>query len=86
MITIFLSFPLLIIYYVAVTFVYPSFCLQINTADKISEGHYDILTPIYFWKLSLPPTNVSKLGFFVIFVNNGSSALKFSILPDFRFA
>ena len=86
MITIFLSSPLLITYYVAVTFVYPSFCLQINTADKISEGHYDILTPIYFWKLTASPTNVSKLGFFVIFVNNGSSALKFSILPDFRFA
>ena len=86
MITIFLSSPLLITYYVAVTFVYPLFCLQINTADKISEGHYDILTPIYFWKLTASPMDVSKLGFFVIFVNNGPSALKFSILPDFRFA
>ena len=86
MITTSLPSPLLFTYYVAVTFVYPLFCLQMNTADKISEGHYDILTPIYFWKLSLPPTNVSKLGFFVIFVNSGSSALKFSILPDFRFA
>ena len=86
MITTSLPSSLLFTYYVAVTFVYPLFCLQMNTADKISEGHYDILTPIYFWKLSLPPTNVSKLGFFVIFVNSGSSALKFSILPDFRFA
>lgn len=86
MITISLPSPLLFTYYVAVTFVYPLFCLQINTADKISEGHYDILTPIYFWKLSLPPTHVSNFGFWGIFVNNGPSALKFSILPDFRFA
>lgn len=86
MITTSLPSPLLFTYYVAVTFVYPSFCLQINTADKISEGHYDILTPIYFWKLTASPMDVSKLGFLGIFVNNGSSALKFSILPDFRFA
>ena len=86
MITTSLPSPLLFTYYVAVTFVYPLFCLQMNTADKISEGHYDILTPIYFWKLTASPMDVSKLGFFVIFVNSGSSALKFSILPDFRFA
>ena len=86
MITISLPSPLLFTYYVAVTFVYPLFCLQINTADKISEGHYDILTPIYFWKLTTSPMDVSKLGIFVIFVNSGPSALKFSILPDFRFA
>lgn len=85
MITIFLSSPLLITYYVAVTFVYPLFCLQMNTADKISEGNYDILASIYFWKLSLPPTHVSNFGFWGIFVNNGSSALKFSILPGFSF-
>ena len=86
MITTFLPSPLLFTYYVVVTFVYPLFCLQMNTADKISEGHYDILTPIYFWKLTASPMDVSKLGFLGIFVNNGPSALKFSILPDFRFA
>lgn len=86
MITTSLPSPLLFTYYVAVTFVYPLFCLQMNTADKIPEGYYDILTPIYFWKLTASPMDVSKLGFLGIFVNNGSPALKFSILPDFRFA